>query len=120
MEKSGSTIIYREKTTLALAKTAIDFIIDSNDCGGNMASRKRFEVPRCVRCQQPISLGVAHKCPQQGNPLNWKWAASAIIVLFLQLGTFLMAFGALQQKVDALDKRLERMEQSFDKIYIKP
>ena len=83
-------------------------------------SRKRFEVPRCVRCQQPVSLGVAHKCPSQGTPPNWKWAASAILVLFLQLGAFLMAFGALQAKVDNINNRLERIENSFDKIYIRP
>ena len=89
--------------------------------GRRKMSRKRFEAPRCARCQQPLSLGVAHKCPlQQGNVLNWKWAASAILVLFIQLGAFLMAFGALQEKVEAIDKRLERMENSFDKIYIQP
>jgi len=43
-----------------------------------------------------------------------------ILVLFIQLGAFLMAFAALQEKVDAIDKRLERMENSFDKIYIRP
>ena len=83
--------------------------------------RKHIEIPRCPRCTQPISLGIAHKCPhQQGGALNWKWAASAILVLILQLGTFLMAFATLQQKVEALDKRLERIEDSFDKIYIQP
>lgn len=83
-------------------------------------SKKQAEIPRCPRCMQPLSMGVGHKCPNQQGQLNWKWAASAILVLFLQLGTFLMAFGALQEKVEAIDRRLERMENSFDKIYIKP
>ena len=82
--------------------------------------RKQHEAPHCPRCMQPLAMGIAHKCPSQQGTLNWKWAASAILVLFLQLGAFLMAFGALQQKVEAIDKRLERMENSFDKIYIQP